>query len=93
MIFEVEQFMRRDYFDYYVISVKKLKKIPINIGQYKSQTNSSLKMIEFFDSLNWIAELEKSRVKIDHNLSNVKRKGDKIISQKLLRNHDFCLEA
>ena len=51
-------------------------------------------MIEFFDSLSWIlTELEKSRVKIDHNLSNVKRKGDKIISQKLLRNHDFCLEA
>ena len=50
-------------------------------------------MIEFFDSISWITELEKSRVKIDHNLSNVKRKGDKIISQKLLRNHDFCLEA
>ena len=76
-----------------IISVKHLKKYPIYIGQYKSQTNSSLKMIEFFDSLSWITEFEKSRVKIDHNLSNVKRKGDKIISQKLLRNHDFCLEA
>ena len=75
------------------ISVKHLKKYPIYIGQYKSQTNSSLKMIEFFDSLSWITEFEKSSVKIDHNLSNVKRKGDKIISQKLLRNHDFCLEA